>query len=86
MPDIVRAYTYGLQMCLGIVEALYVRSMLICLDIVLSVRTRGKVNSCNDIHRTYSMLILRHCQSAARHIQLHHTAGIAHAYLDYKNP
>ena len=74
--------TFGLQKCLGIVlqgagHCKSVRTvllkrctygMLISFGIVLSVRTHGKVNSCNDIHRTYSMLMLWHCQSAARHI------------------
>ena len=60
MPDVVRAYV---RYCLNAV-----RTLCYCLDIVLSVRTLGKVNSCNDIHRTYSMLMLRHCQNAVRHI------------------
>ena len=43
VPDIVRA---NVRYCLNVV-----RSLCCCLviDIVLSARTRGKVNSCNDI-------------------------------------
>ena len=57
MPDIVRA---NVRYCLNVV-----RLLCCCLGIVLSVRTRGKVNSCNDIQY---MLMLKHCQNAARHI------------------
>ena len=53
---------------LGIVETLQVRYANRFRHCFKRTYTRGNVNSCNDIHRTYSMLMLRHCQSAARHI------------------
>ena len=68
MPDIVRA---NVRYCLNVV-----RSLCCCLDIVLSARTRGKVNSCNDIQYAN----VRHCQNASRHILM--PSHTSHVFLE----
>ena len=65
VPDIAKAYLWFANVFRYCWNA--VRTLCYCLDIVLSVRTHGKVNSYNDIHAPY-MLMLRHFQNAARHI------------------